>query len=248
MRPLAYAITFALSTSVVPAQAASAPPAPVYGYAWPDGQGHLRIMPRSATPLHGRGHVQYTIKSLNGAKELRLDYTGASYGRVTVACDLKETEGRVAVDREGLGRTRCEPADLADALARGPVPVRVEHQDGKATRINELLVAERPDPRTARGTISRINDTTVLFATGATRIRLGYTYATGFQRTTARCGDTWLAGRPVNADRNGLGKKNCTSAELTKALKTVKHPVLVKIDYTPGADSLNHVWEIYGDA
>ncbi|MEO3872538.1 hypothetical protein ABGB18_27315 [Nonomuraea sp. B12E4] len=253
MRPFVCAAAAALSAVVahsVPAEAATTPVVHgiVHGYAWSAGQGQLRIMPRSATRVDRGGHVLHALKPLSKAKELRLDYTTATYGRVTTACDLKETEGRVAVDRDGLGRTRCEPADLTDALARGPVPLRAELRNGKVTRINEFLVADWPDPRTARGTISRINDTTVLFATGRTRLKLGSTSATGFQRTTARCGDKWLAGRPVNADGDGLGKKNCTSADLTKVLKTAGHPVLVKIDYTPEIGSLNHVWEVYGDA
>ncbi|MFC5830477.1 hypothetical protein [Nonomuraea insulae] len=233
MRLLACATALALSVPATPA----APTAFVYGYAWPDGQGHLRVVPRSAA-----------LKAVAGAKELRLDYTGAAYGRITVACDLKETEGRANVDAKGLGRTMCKPADLAATLGRGPVPVRVEHRGGKATRVNEILVKDWPDPRLAKGTLKRVNDTTVLFATGGKTVKLGYAYTTTFSRTTARCGDGWLAGRPVNASQNGLGKKDCTWKDLTKALKGVRHPVLVKIDYTPGVDSLNQVWEIFGDA
>ncbi|GAA2211241.1 hypothetical protein GCM10009850_067000 [Nonomuraea monospora] len=217
----------------------------MYGFAWADGKGHLRIVPKTAAR---DSRVTYTLKSLPKAKELHLDYTRAAYGRVTVACDLKETEGRVAVDAKGLGRTKCKPAHLADQLGRGPVAVRVEHAGGKATRVNEILVGDWGTPRTARGTIKRVNDTTVLFATGGKTIKLGYTYTTAFHRTTARCGDGWLTGRPVNADKNGLGKKQCAWTDLTKALKGVKYPVLVKVDYTPGVNSLNEVWEVFGDA
>ncbi|TYB62716.1 hypothetical protein FXF51_25120 [Nonomuraea sp. PA05] len=242
MRLLVAFATAAASVSLsVPAEAATA----VYGFAWSDGKGHLRIEPRTAKRAT---RTTFTLKTLPKAKELRLDYTKAAYGRVTVACDLKETEGRVAVDAKGLGRTKCKPAHLAETLGRGPVAVRVEHAGGKATRVNEILVGDWGTPRTARGTIKRVNDTTVLFATGGKTIKLGYTYTTAFHRTTARCGDGWLTGRPVNADRNGLGKKQCVWTDLTKALKGVRYPVLVKVDYTPGVNSLNEVWEVFGDA
>ncbi|MFB4270273.1 hypothetical protein [Nonomuraea sp. GTA35] len=224
-----------------PAEAATA----VYGFAWADGKGHLRLVPKSATRASKRS---YTFKTLHRALELRLDYTKAAYGRVTVACDLVETEGRIAVDGRGLGRTKCGPGDLTETLARGPVPVRVEYRGGKATRVNEILIADWGSPRTARGTVKRVNDTAVLFTAGGRTIKLGYTYTTAFHRTTARCGDGWLTGRPVNADRNGLGKKPCTWTDLTKALKGTRHPVLVKVDYTPGVDALNEVWEVFGDA
>ncbi|MEV4171712.1 hypothetical protein [Nonomuraea sp. NPDC049709] len=246
MRPLVCATVAALALSAftAPAQAASS----AYGYAWSDGKGHLRIVPKTATRVMRQGNVLHRLKTLSGAKELRLDYTGAAYARVTVACGLKETEGQVALDAKGLGRTACAPAHLRESLGRGPVPVRVEHRGGKATRVNEILVANWPGRRSATGTLKRVNDTTVVFATGGKKIKLGYSYSTVFHRTTARCGDGWLTGRPVNADRNGLGKKQCTWTDLTKALKGTRHPVLVKIDYTPGVDSLDEVWEVFGDA
>lgn len=244
MRLLACATAAALvmGAFAVPAAAATS----AYGYAWADGQGHLRLVPQKATRV--KGTKFHRLASAAGVKELRLGYAKAAYGRVTTACDLKETEGRVALDGNGLGRTRCTPSDLTATLAQGPVPVRVEYRGGTATRINEILLDEWPEPRTATGTIKRVNDTTVLFASGGKTVKLGSTYMTSFLRTTARCGDGWLAGRPVNAGKNGLGKKACTWKDLTKALKTVKHPVLVKIDYTPGSGALNQVWEVYGDA
>ncbi|GAA4925768.1 hypothetical protein HD597_011499 [Nonomuraea thailandensis] len=238
---VACATAAATVTLSPPAEAATA----VYGFAWADGKGHLRIVPKSAAR---DSRVTYTLKSLPKAKELRLDHTRAAYGRVTVACDLKETEGRVAVDAKGLGRTACKPGHLAEQLGRGPVSVRVEYTGGRATRVNEILVGDWGTPRTARGTIKRVNDTTVLFATGGRTIKLGYTYSTAFYRTTAKCGDGWLTGRPVNADLDGLGRKQCTWTDLTKALRANRYPVLVKVDYTPGVDSLNEVWEVFGDA
>ncbi|SEG99028.1 hypothetical protein SAMN05444920_112182 [Nonomuraea solani] len=240
----ATAAALALSALAVPASAATV----VYGYAWADGKGKLRIVPKSATFVKSQGFKGYRLNTLPGAGELRLDYTGAAFGRVTVACDLKETEGQVALDAKGLGRTKCAPTDLTDGLARGPVPLRAEYRGGKAVKVNEILVSGRPGPRSAEGTIKRVNDTTVLFASGGKKIKLGYAYTTAFLRTTARCGDGWLAGRPVNADRNGLGRKQCTWKHLTTALKSTRHPVLVKIEYTPGVDSLDQVWEVFGDA
>ncbi|GAA3234092.1 hypothetical protein [Nonomuraea helvata] len=246
MRLLACTAALAMGCFAVPAHAEATKV--VYGYAWADGTGHLRVVPKSAAFVRKDGFVGYRLKAVTGAKEVRLGYTRASYGRVTVACDLKETEGQVALDAKGLGRTACKPGDLDDSLDRGPVPLRVEYQGSRAVRINEFLVQGWPAARTARGTLKRVNDSTVLFATGGKQVKLGYTYATSFHRTTARCQDAWLAGKPVNADKNGLGKKSCTAADLTRALKTAKHPVLVKIDYTPGVDGVNEVWEVFGDA
>ncbi len=248
MRLLACATALAMGFVAVPASAEATAAKVVYGYAWADGTGHLRIIPKSATFVRKGEFRSYRLKPVAGAKEVRLDYTGASFRRVTVACDLKETEGQVALDAKGLGRTACEPGDLTDGLARGPVPLRVEYRGTDAVRINEFLVTEWPGTRTARGTLKRVNDTAVLFTTGGKTVKLGYTHAASFYRTTARCRDGWLAGKPVNADKQGLGKKSCTSADLTRALKAAEHPVLVKIDYTPEAGGLNEVWEVFGDA
>ncbi|TMR21646.1 hypothetical protein ETD86_14570 [Nonomuraea turkmeniaca] len=245
------AIAVALGSVVaLPAEAAATKV--VYGYAWADGQGHLRIVPKSATFVKATGgFVGYRLKPVSGAKEVRLDYTKATklaFGRVTVACDLKETEGRVAVDRKGLGRTACKPADLAAGLQRGVTPLRVEYRGSMAVKINEFLVDNWPNSRTGRGTIKRINDNSVLFATGGKTIKLGYSYTTFFYRATARCPDGWLAGEPVNAGKNGLGKMSCSAADLTKVLKSQKHPVLVQLRYSPEVGGIDEVWEIYGDA
>ncbi|MEW9553612.1 hypothetical protein [Nonomuraea sp. NPDC050783] len=251
-RPLACAIAAALTAGVlaaplpVPAQAAAA--TVVYGYAWPDGKGLLRVVPKSAALVRKKGFLGYRLKPVAGAKEVRLGYAKAAFGRVTVACDLKETEGRVAVDAKGLGRTACRPADLAAALERGATPLRVEYRDGQAVKVNEILVSDWPAPRTASGTIKRLDDRTVLFAGDGRTYKLGYSYLTSFYRTTARCGDGWLAGKPVNAGRGGLGRKPCTHADLTRALKPVEHPVLARLRYSPETGGIDEVWEVYGDA
>ncbi|MEU4508049.1 hypothetical protein AB0G05_01005 [Nonomuraea wenchangensis] len=246
----ATAAVLAAGAFAVPARAAtpSTSPKVAYGYAWPDGKGHLRIVPKSATLVKQQGFLGYRLKTLAGAEEVRLDYTRAAVGRVTVACDLKETEGQVALDAKGLGRTRCKPADLAAALGRGATPMRVEYQDGRAVRVNEILISNWPNSRTARGTIERVDDRTVLFATGGKTYKLGYSYMTYFYRTTARCKDGWLAGRPVNAGRDGLGKRACGPDDLARALRSVEHPVLAKLRFSPEVGGVDEVWEVYGDA
>ncbi|MGW0804206.1 hypothetical protein [Nonomuraea sp. NPDC002799] len=248
MRLLACAAAIALCGALAAAPAEAATTKIAYGYAWSDGKGHLRVLPRSATFVKQRNFLSYRLKALTGAKELRLDHTKAAYRRLTVACDLKETEGRLAIDAKGLGRTACKPADLDLTLRRGAAPLRIEYRGGEAVKVSEFLVTDWPDPRTARGTLQRINDTTVLFTTGGKKIKLGYAYTTVFHRTTARCADGWLTGKPVNAAQNGLGKLPCAWSDLTAALKTVRHPVLVQAGYTPGIGSLDEVWEIFGDA
>jgi hypothetical protein len=241
---LLLATAVALGSFAVPAQAATI----VYGYAWADGKGHLRIVPKSATFVNRKGFKGYHLKAVPGAKELRLDYTKAAFRRVTVACDLKETEGRVALDAKGLGRTVCAPRHLADQLGRGVTPLRIRYEGGKAVAINEILVGNWPNSRTAEGTIKRINDTTVLFETGGKKIKLGYAYTTYFYRVTKGCRDGWLSGRPVNADRDGLGQKSCDHTDLTKVLKPLKHPVLAQLRYSAEVGGIDEVWEVYGDA
>ncbi|SDJ53248.1 hypothetical protein SAMN05421874_102121 [Nonomuraea maritima] len=237
------------SDTVSATQTAASPSGVVYGWAWSDGQGHLRIVPKAESFVkQSSGFTGYQLKDVPGAEEVRLDYGAATFGRVTVECGLKETEGNVALDAKGLGRTACTPADLTDGLERGPVALRAEYRTGKATRINEILVSDWPDLRTATGTIQRVNDTTVLLSTGGKQVKLGYSFATAFYRTTAGCGDGWLTGRPVNADKDGLGKKQCSADDLTAALAKLHDPVRVKVDYTPGVDSLEQVWEVFGDA
>ncbi|GAA2652854.1 hypothetical protein [Nonomuraea recticatena] len=227
----------------LPAAGASAAAKVAYGFAWSDGKGVLRVTPAKATLVKEHGILRYKLKAVAGAKEIRLDYTKSAYSRVTVACDLVETEGRVALDAKGLGRTKCTPADLAFTLQRGPAPFKVEHSGGKAVKVSEFLT-DWGNPRSAFGTIKRVNDTTVSFK----GIKLGYTHAIGFYRVTAKCSSGWLTGKPVNASRDGLGQKPCTAADFTKVLKAQKHPVLVKADYNPLSGELIEVWEVYGDA
>jgi len=197
-----------------------------------------------AAKVRRGGNVLYKLTPIPGAKELRLDYTGAAYGRVTTACDLKETEGKVALDRDGLGRTACKPAQLTVKLGEGAVPLRVDHQDGKIVKAREFLLDAWPTPRTSRGTIKRVDDSTVLFSTGGKQIKLGYTYMTAFYRATARCGDRWVSGKPASADKRGLGRNPCQAADLTKALKTAGRAVEVQVNYTPDANGANEVWEV----
>ena len=219
----------------------------VYGYAWADGTGHLRVLPGTITRVRRSGHPFYRLKDIPGARELRLGHSAAAYNRVTLTCDLKETEGRVAVDRTGFGTTVCDPIDLTASLQRGPVAVRVRHAGGEAAEVTEFL-AEAGDPRLASGTIKRVDDRSVLFTMGAKTVRLGYTHALSFSRVTAGCDSGWLAGRPVNAGRDGLGRKDCQAADLTRALKRLRHPVSARVDYQPGSRRLFQVWEVFGDA
>ncbi|NRQ38164.1 hypothetical protein HII36_41000 [Nonomuraea sp. NN258] len=248
MRSLVFASAAALALCgfAAPAQATTSQVS--YGYAWADGSGSLRVVPMTAKLTKRDGYLFYKLKRVPGARELKLDYRGAAYTRVTLACDLKETEGRIAVDRKGLGKTACKPKDLAATLARGPQAVRVEHSGGKALRVSEFFPAGESKAVTARGTLKWVNGNTLLFTANGRTTKLGYTWLTAFSRVTAKCGAGWLTGRPVNADRNGLGKKECTGHDLTKVMKKLKYPVLVKVDYLPDSRYVNQVWEIYGDA
>ncbi|RSN08506.1 hypothetical protein DMB42_21030 [Nonomuraea sp. WAC 01424] len=244
MRLLVHATAAALVLGglALPARAATVTHA--YGYAWADGTGSLRIVPMKPAKVRRSGNVLYKLTPVPGAKELKLDYTRAAYSRVTTACGLKETEGRVALDRDGLGRTACKPAQLTVTLLEGAVPLRVEYQDGKAVKAQEFLLDAWPEPRTARGTVERIDDATVLFRSGGRQVKLGYTYMTSFYRATARCGDRWVSGRPSGVDKRGLGTKPCEAADLTKALKGARRAVQVEVSYTPDANSAVEVWEV----
>ncbi|MCG5220003.1 hypothetical protein [Streptosporangium sp. KLBMP 9127] len=238
---LAAVLTTALAAT--PATAASTPPPVLYGFAWADGAGTLRITPAKAKLVKQYGVLRHRLTPIPGAKERRIGYRGADFRRVTAECDLKETEGVVKVDKKGLGTTRCADGDLTFALRLDPVPVRVSL--GATTRIHELL-ADQGDPTTALGTIKRVTDTTLLFTRNGKTTKLGYT-ALSFSRVTRKCGDRWLSNH-VNAGRDGLGTKDCRTADFTKALKRLKYPVLAKVDHLPLSGNLIQVWEVFGDA
>ncbi|MEU5868974.1 hypothetical protein ABZ815_47955 [Nonomuraea sp. NPDC047529] len=242
----ATAVGLVLGGLALPAHAATATATAksVYGYAWADGKGALRIVPMKPAKVRRGGNVLYKLTPVTGAKELRLDYTRAAYSRVTTACDLKETEGRVALDRDGLGRTACKPAQLTTGFLEGAVPLRVEYEGGKAVKAQEFLLDAWPEPVTARGSITRIDDATLLFSTGGKQIKLGYTYLTSFYRATARCGDRWVSGRASGVDKRGLGKLPCESTDLAKALKGAGRAVQAQVSYTPDANSAVEVWEV----
>ncbi|GAA3442893.1 hypothetical protein [Planomonospora venezuelensis] len=248
-RPLtAAALTAALALcaagpAAAPA-AASSGPSVLYGFAWADGTGALRITPAKATPVKRHGVLRYTLKPLPGAGERRIDYSGAEFRRITAECDLKETEGVVKLDKKGLGRTRCQAADLTAALGHGPVPVRISIL-GEEKRIHEFL-ANPTASKKAYGTVKRVNGTTVVFTKGKTSVKLGYTLL-DFRRVTGKCGDSWLADH-VNAARNGLGTKACGTSSFTRALKGAEYPVLARVEYDPVRGQLLQVWEVFGDA
>jgi hypothetical protein len=219
--------------------AASAKPTVVYGFAWADGPGTLRITPHRPRLVKLEGTPTYRLSPIKGAKELRVGYTGADFRRVTAECGLKETEGVVRLDGNGLGRTPCTDSDLTFALGLNPVPVRISL--GPKVLVQEFLVSPAEN-ETAYGTVRRVNDTTVLFRTGRKTVKLGYTLLT-FERVTKRCGDPWLANR-VNASRTGLGTKTCDQRSFAKALRTAGRPVRVKAYYDPLSGRLDQVWEV----
>jgi len=220
------------------AATASARPTVVYGFAWADGPHTLRITPHKPKLVKSGGVLKYRLTPVKGAKELRIDYSGADFRRITSECGLKETEGVVKLDKNGLGRTRCKDSDLDFVLELNPTPVRISL--GPKTLIQEFLVTESKT-KTAYGTVKRVNDNTVLFRTGGKTVKLGYTLLT-FNRVTKRCGDPWLANL-TNVSRNGLGTKTCDQRSFTKALKTATKPVRVKATYNPLTGGLDNVWE-----
>ncbi|MEV4888249.1 hypothetical protein AB0K48_02520 [Nonomuraea sp. NPDC055795] len=208
----------------------------VYGYAWADGAGTLRVTPVTAT----RDGKKYKLAAKKGAKELKLAYGSADFRRLTVACGLKETEGRVAQDANGLGKTRCTPKDLAFTLQLGPNPVKIVYSGKKAIRISEFQPAKWYT-QTAKGVIKRVDADTVAYGTR----HLTYTWRLTFNRVTAKCGDGWLTGRPVNADDDGLGTKGCANKDFSKVFKGGN---LAVVHYNPFSNELLSVWEVFGDA
>lgn len=212
----------------------------VYGIAWADGPRTLRITPMKADPIRLPDRTVFHLSRLQGARELRFRYTGADFRRVTERCYLKENEGKVFLDRNGLGRTRCKDRHLDFVLEQGPVPVRITV--GRRLLIQEFLAAPTHRKR-AYGTLTRLNDNTVRFRTNGTTLKLGYSPHLHFLRVTRRCGDRWLANQ-VNASPTGLGTKPCVGKHFTQALRTAGKPVRVRIDYNPLWDSLDEVWEV----
>ncbi len=241
MRLFFSACLAALFLVAAPAQATGRQTA--YGYAWADGAGRLRITPVSASLTERDGIPFHSLEAIPGARELKLAYGGADFRRLTAECDLKETEGRLAVDRKGLGKTRCTPKDLARRLAFGPAPVRVVHDGTKAVQVREFLPAKYYT-RTLRGTIRRVDGDTI----AVKGVELTHTWRLTFNRVTATCGAGWLTGKPVNADDDGLGTKGCTSEDFARVLRQVEHPVLAVVTYNPFSRELLSVWEVFGDA
>ncbi|WP_157249391.1 hypothetical protein [Nonomuraea typhae] len=233
MRSLLIA-SLAVAALATPAQAATSQT--VYGYAWADGTNTLRITPITAT----RDGKRYRLATKTGAKELRLGYGGAAFRRLTVACGLKETEGRTAQDAAGLGTTRCTPKDLAFTLQLGPNPVKITYSGGKAIKVSEFQPAQWYT-KSAKGLIKRVDADTV--SLGARH--LTYTWRLTFNRVTAKCADGWLTGEPVNADQGGLGTKGCTNKDFGKVFKGAK---LATVHYNPFSNELLSVWEVFGDA
>lgn len=241
LRPLVAAL--AVCAAGLTATPTAATSEVLYGFAWADGTNTVRITPAKATLLKEHGTLRYKLTPIFGAKERRLNYSGADFRRVTTGCTLKEAEGVARLDGKGLGKTRCQAKDLAFVLKFGPVPIRVSL--GATKRIHEFLPAAS-QPKTAYGTIKRHNDTTIVFTSHGRSVKLGYTQV-AFSRTTRKCSDAWLANH-VNAGRDGLGTRACTTADFTKVLKGARYPVLAKVDYNPSSGQAFQVWEVFGDA
>jgi hypothetical protein len=242
LRPIALGLAALMGAASIasPAVAANASTTKVvYGFAWADGSHTLRITPLKPKLVKANGVLTYKLSSIAGAKEQRIKYSGADFRRVAGACDLKETEGIVKLDGKGLGRTRCKDSDLAFALSLGPAPVRISL--GSRVVVQEFL-APATKPKTASGTIKRVNDNTITFSQGGKTIKLGYTFL-GFNRVTKRCGDRWLANR-AHTSHAGLGTEACDQASFTKALKTAKKPVRAKVYYDSLRGNLMEAWEV----
>lgn len=237
------AATTAITTpaaGTAPARAEASAAKVVYGFAWADGPRTLRITPLKPRLVRGDGGPSYRLGAIKGAKELRVRYAGADVRRVTAECRLKETEGVVRVDRNGLGRTRCTDADLAVMLGVRPLAVKITL--GPRVLVQEFRAPSAFAAQEAYGTAERVNDNTVLFRTRGRTIKLGYTDLV-FERVTRRCGDRWLANR-TRASRDGLGTRFCAGAHFTRALRRAGGPVRVKAGYYPLAGWLTSVSEV----
>ncbi|KAA9374674.1 hypothetical protein F5972_31065 [Microbispora cellulosiformans] len=257
MRLLASTATLGLiatGLTAAPAQASAAKVA--YGWAWPDGKGKLRIVPRAAKPVTMHyGIRSFRLKPLAGAKEIRLDYSSASFYRTSVTCDARDNGGKYAVSAKGLGKTACAPGDLAFVLTLGPTLVRIAYSGTKASTIHQFwpgVATERP--KIAFGTLRYLGDGTpgpsisgiVSFTPeGGKPMKLGYDWTAGFNRITEACNADWLTrGDPRNADEEGVGSIACDARQMTAVLKRLKRPVLVKVHYSPLAERMNQLWEV----
>ncbi|TKK90427.1 hypothetical protein FDA94_05345 [Herbidospora galbida] len=249
----AIAVLIATGLTAAPAQASS--PKVAYGWAWPDGKGKLRIVPRAATLYTAHyGLKTYRLKPVAGAKEIRLDYSSASFYRITTTCEARDTAGKFAISAMGLGKTKCGPGDLAFVFDLGPTLVRVAYNGTKAVKIHQFwagVATERP--KAAFGTLRYLEDGTpgpsisgiVTFTPeGGRPMRLRYDGLAGFNRITAECGSDWLSDAPGSADDEGLGAHACDARHLTAVLKRLKHPVFVKVKYAPLAGAMGEVWEV----
>ncbi len=244
-RPLTVAAVAALAASALiatPATAASAKTQTIYGYAWADGSNHLRITPAKAKLVTSSGIRRYKLTSVAGAKERRIFTDGVRYRRITTACDLKETEGRIRQDKKGLGTTDCDALDLKFVLSLGPQPVKITITPSLTT-VAEFL-ATPTNPVTAYGSMKSLDSRTVVFyRPGKKAIKLRYT-GLGFNRVTKSCNDGWTANVPN--EEAGIGTKPCNAAAFRKAIKNTG-PVKVKAYYQPVSGHLWEVWEALGD-
>ncbi|WP_432927367.1 hypothetical protein ACQPZZ_38760 [Microbispora sp. CA-135349] len=249
----------ATGLTAVPAQASSSPKV-AYGWAWPDGKGRLRIVPRAAKPVTMHyGIRSFALKPMAGAEEIRLDYTSASFYRTTVTCEAKDNAGKYAVSAKGLGKTACAPRDLAFVFTLGPTLVRIVYNGTRATTIHQFwagVATERG--KVAFGTLRYLGDGTpdpsisgiVTFTPeGGQPMKLGYDWMVGFVRVTEACNADWLTRTdPRMPDEEGVGSIACSPRQMTAVLKRLKHPVLAKIHYSPLAGSMDQLWEVSPEA
>ncbi|MFF4773893.1 hypothetical protein ACFY05_13640 [Microtetraspora fusca] len=227
----------------------------VYGFARPDGAGAMIVSPRKAT----RAGKLYRLQPIPSAKEARVTYgSSLDYRRVTTACDLKETEGAVAVDAKGLGTTRCTDKDLSFTLGLGLVPAVVTYDTttGVATQVREFLYPP-DDPTTAFGMASLGRGAVTFTPYKVKRVpTMGYSFTKKagapvilpyngtvvFYRTGRSCADN--SQQPTSADRNGVGTRRCTAADLTRALRALK-TIQVKVDYLKSSRELMEIREVF---
>ncbi|WP_157518240.1 hypothetical protein [Herbidospora mongoliensis] len=249
----AIAALIATGLTAVPAQAAA--PKVAYGWAWPDGKGKLRIVPRAAKLYTAHyGIKTYRLKPVAGVKEIQLDYSSASFYRISTTCDARETAGKYAISSLGLGKTKCAAGDLGFVFTLGPTLVRIAHDGTKAIKIHQFwagVAGERP--KTAFGALRYRGDGTpgpsisgiVTFTPeGGRPMRLRYDGMVGFNRLNADCSADWLSGAPGSADKEGLGSYYCDARQMTAVLKRLKQPVLVKVTYSPLAGNIGVLWEV----